>query len=154
VWSNIITGLFTAVFGVLGFTAGQILLKIFDPALRLRALFGEVARDLWFFFDKTPLFSDAETRAKTYRKHAAAIHESLHQVIYYPVLRWVFGLPEKESVIKASRELFALSLNELEEYSPERHRQRLESAYRITGFLRLPPLSGGLRQDGADIPAS
>jgi len=151
---EILQAVLTAALGLLGYVTGQIVVKFCEPAMRLRALFGAVARDLLFFFEHTQFFSDKEARAKAFRTHAAAIHENLHAVMRYEFLRLVFDLPPKAAVINASRELFALSLSELEEYSVERHKARLDASYRITKLLRLPPLPGGWEQGKAYITAT
>jgi len=43
------TALLTALFGFLTFLTGQVVLKLFEPAFELRALFGEIARDFILF---------------------------------------------------------------------------------------------------------
>jgi hypothetical protein len=69
----------TAALGLIGYVSGQIILKLCEPAMCLRALFGTIARDLLSFFECSQVFSDKETRAKAFRAREAAIYENLHQ---------------------------------------------------------------------------
>jgi hypothetical protein len=48
IFYQIFTAVLTAVLGLLGDVAGQIVLKLCEPAIRLRALFGAVGHDLLF----------------------------------------------------------------------------------------------------------
>jgi hypothetical protein len=65
VWAStgpIITGLFTAIFGLLGYILGQVFLKLIEPALEFRARIGAIARDLILYANRNVPIADDSTR--------------------------------------------------------------------------------------------
>jgi hypothetical protein len=104
----IFTALFTALFGFLTFLAGQVVLKLFEPAFELRTLFGEIARDfiVYGYRDST---SDPEKRVLLFREHAGSLHQKLFKVAWYGFFQRIIQLPPKEDVVEAAALLILYS---------------------------------------------
>jgi hypothetical protein len=102
------TALFTALFGFLAFLAGQVVLKLFEPAFELRALFGEIARD-FIVNGYRDSASDPEKRVLLFREHAGSLHQKLFKVAWYWLFRWIIQLPPRRDVIEAAALLILYS---------------------------------------------
>jgi hypothetical protein len=60
----------TAVLGVLTFIAGQIFMKLAEPAVAVRGQIGVIKGDLLMYANKAKGISTPEDRLKIYRGHA------------------------------------------------------------------------------------
>jgi hypothetical protein len=98
----------TATFGLAAFVAGQIIVKLFEPALDLRSLFGEIARD--FIVDFGSGLAKDEKRSLVYLEHAGVIHQRIFRVAWYPIFRIMVRLPPKSDVLEAANLLIMLSM--------------------------------------------
>jgi hypothetical protein len=106
---TILTALFTAALGLATFVAGQIVVKLFEPALDLRSLFGEIARDFIIDFGQGSRLADGEKRSLAYLDHAGVIRQKTFRVAWYRFFQTVVQLPPKEDVLEAAgvqRQLF------------------------------------------------
>jgi hypothetical protein len=99
----------TAVFAVLTFIAGQIFMKLAEPALLLRGYIGIINGDLLMYANKAAAISTPRKRMILYRKHAAKLHELLALIIGYEAFSLLLGLPSKEAVREAAAQLIGLS---------------------------------------------
>jgi hypothetical protein len=149
VWEStgpIITGLFTAIFGLLGYVLGQVFLKLIEPALEFRARIGAIARDLILYANRNVAIADDSTRLKIFREHAAVIHESLFKIPFYDQIRLPLQLPPREDVEAAAAELIGLSNLQLGadvrsiNYNPWERMQNIRKLLRITP-VQDPPKS-------------
>jgi hypothetical protein len=102
----------TAALGLATFIAGQIVVKLFEPALDLRSLFGEIARDFIVDFGGGPGLADNEKRSLVYLEHASVIHQMIFRVAWYPFFQTVVQLPPRKDVLEAAGLLLQLSMIE------------------------------------------
>jgi hypothetical protein len=105
----LLTALFTAAFGLLSYLAGQIILKLIDPILELRALIGIIAGDLFFYANRSETITSDDERMKLFRKHSSSLYEKLYKVLHYDRVYRYFGLPTRSDVEAAASELIGLS---------------------------------------------
>ena len=72
---TVLTAVLSAAFGLAAFVAGQIIVKLFEPALDLRSLFGDIARDFIVDFGLGSGLAKDEKRSLVYLEHAGVIHQ-------------------------------------------------------------------------------
>ncbi len=77
--------LLTVLIGVATFATGQIVVKLFDPIFELRSLFGEIARDLLLYENRDDRIAEPQKRLLIFRSLAAALHEKVQKVVWYPL---------------------------------------------------------------------
>ena len=77
--------LLTVLIGVATFPTGQIVVKLFDPIFELRSLFGEIARDLLLYENRDDRIAEPQKRLLIFRSLAAALHEKVQKVVWYPL---------------------------------------------------------------------
>ena len=130
--------LLTVLISVATFVIGQILVKLFDPIFELRALFGEIARDLLLYANRDDKIAAPEKRLQIFRSLAAALHEKVQKVVWYPLFSFVKMVPPKDDVRKPSMLLVSLSNSQVasqdelwQEYRP------WQTTNEINEFVRL-----------------
>jgi hypothetical protein len=96
---------FTALFGVITFIAGQITVKLFEPAYGLRGHVGAIARDLLLYANRDKRIASDEERLKIFRNLAGTTHEKLYRVVWYPFFKCYLGLPPRDAVEQAASRL-------------------------------------------------
>lgn len=102
----------TASLGLATFVAGQIVVKLFEPALDLRSLFGDIARDFIVDFGPGSGLAKDEKRSLVYLEHAGVIHQRIFRVAWYRFFQTVVQLPPKPDVLEAASLLIMLSMLE------------------------------------------
>jgi hypothetical protein len=133
--------LLTVLIGVATFATGQIVVKLFDPIFELRALFGEIARDLLLYENRDDKIAEPQKRLLIFRSLAAGLHEKVQKVVWYPLFSLVKIVPPKNDVRQASMLLVSLSNSQVadkdelrEVYRPWQTRNEINELLR----LRLP----------------
>ena len=109
---TILTAVLTAALGLATFVAGQIVVKLFEPALDLRSLFGDIARDFIVDFGPGSGLAKDEKRSRVYLEHAGVIHQRIFRVAWYRFFQTVVQLPPKTDVLEAASLLIMLSMLE------------------------------------------
>jgi hypothetical protein len=133
--------LLTVIIGVATFVFGQIVVKLCDPIFELRFLFGEIARDLLLCENRDDKIAEPQKRLQIFRSLAAALHEKVQKVVWYPLFSLVKIVPPKDDVRKASMLLVSPSNSQVarkeeigQVYRPWQTRNEINELLR----LRLP----------------
>ena len=100
----------TALLGLITFVLGQIIVKLFEPALDLRSAIGELSKDIILLSHlehKTE--EDWEKTRGVFSRHAASLHEKLFRIAWYDeFFQHAIQLPPKIDVEKAATSLLLL----------------------------------------------
>ncbi|MDQ8205841.1 hypothetical protein [Pelagicoccus sp. SDUM812003] len=115
------------------FVLGQIYLKGFvEPLLDLRKEIGQTAYILEFYWNR--MFAEGaegEELRKKIRDNACDLYRKSQTPIVYSSCRFLFGMPAREDIHKASRRLIGLS-NQVGERTPEDPKiKRKEEIYKL-----------------------
>jgi hypothetical protein len=100
----------TALLGLITFVVGQIIVKLFEPALDLRSSIGELSKDIILMSHLE--YKTEEHWEKTrgvFSQHAASLHEKLFRIAWYEeFFQHALQLPPKEDVENAAERLLLL----------------------------------------------
>jgi hypothetical protein len=99
----------TVLSAILIYVLGQILVKLIEPALQLRALIGRIAGDLLMYASRDPKIASDEERQKLFRRLASDVFQSSTTVLWYGLFARLRVLPKKADVEEAARKLISLS---------------------------------------------
>jgi hypothetical protein len=105
--------LLTVLIGAATFAVGQIIVKLCDPIFELRALFGEIARDMLLYANRDDKIAGPKKRLLIFRSLSGALHEKVQKVVWYPVFSLFKILPAKKDVRKAAGLLISLSNSQI-----------------------------------------
>ncbi len=136
----------TILSGVLVYVLGQLLLKlVIEPVQEMRRAIGRTAHTLHLRapFASSPGLQDPEriqAASEEIRRLSADLRESLVVIPAYRQLARFFGLPERESVLKAATNLVGLSngLGSSNEGGGPENRARTEMICKVLG-IEVPP---------------
>jgi hypothetical protein len=142
-WLLTIGQAFATVFGaVLVYVLGQILVKLAEPALALRALIGRIAGDLIMYANRDKRIALNDERLKIFRRYASDLHQFSATVVSYRVFSFFRILPPKRDLEMAAKFLISFSNTQLVEgyevveYLPWHSGQGGSNLHRF----RLPPI--------------
>jgi hypothetical protein len=110
------TFVLTVLGGVFIFVLGQIVLKlVIDPAQELKRTLGGTSHSLLLHQAQlTNASFDKDIAAEIKLKSAEIVSKS-HTVLWYALVRIVFGLPSKKNILSVSRQLNLISYGMLAE---------------------------------------
>ncbi|MCT0225551.1 hypothetical protein [Synechococcus sp. CS-1328] len=100
------TILTTVVAGVLVFLIGQLVLKcVIEPVQALKATIARVSNLLLLYQAKLTNASCEDAIAEDIKRLSADIISDSYHILWFPVSRLAFGLPSREALLNAAREL-------------------------------------------------
>lgn len=120
------TMLITVVAGVLVFLVGQIALKcIIEPVQQLKATIARVSNLLLLYQAKLMNASCEDVIAEDIKRLSADIISDSYHVLCFPLFRLAFGLPSRQALLNAAKELNLLHYGML----PAARRSDLDSGF-------------------------
>lgn len=132
----IFLGAFTA---IAVFVFGQIYLKGFiEPLLELRKEIGQTSYDLEFYWNR--MFregKEGEELRDRIRENACQLYRKSHTPIVYSTCFFIFGMPSRRSIHRASRMLIGLSNSVGERVPDDPKLTKKEEIYRLLKIEKL-----------------
>jgi hypothetical protein len=122
---------------VLVYLLGQLLVKLAEPALALRALIGRIAGDFIMYANRDKRIAPNEERLKIFRRYASDLFEFSATIVCYPLFSSFHILPPKGDLERAAKLLIGFSNAQLAdegktvEYLPWRTQQDIRRLLKI-----------------------
>lgn len=91
----LLQALATVLGAVLICVLGQVLVKLMEPTLALRALVGRIAGDLLMYASRDPRIAPDDERSKLFRRHASDVFQSSVAVLGYRLFAKLGIIPQK-----------------------------------------------------------
>jgi hypothetical protein len=115
-WSTaLLQGVVTTFSAVVVYVLGQVLVKLIEPALALRALIGQIAGDLVMYANRAGKIASNEERLKIFRRHASDLFRNSAAIWCYWLFQFLRIVPPKQEVEEAARLLISFSNSQLAE---------------------------------------
>jgi hypothetical protein len=105
---------FTILAGVLTFVLGQVVIKLFiEPVHSMKRVVADISHKLILYANlyanPKPLGDESQDQAlKEFRELSSRLHAAMSLIPIYPVTSFIFGLPKRSDVVKASSNLIGL----------------------------------------------
>lgn len=106
---------YTILAGAGTFVTGQIILKlVIDPVQEFKRTISDIAHSFIMHANiyGNPGMAGSEKEQEVsneMRQFSSKLNAYMHLIPFYPITRFIFGLPSKDNVIKASKRLISLS---------------------------------------------
>jgi hypothetical protein len=115
-WSTaLLQGVATTFSAVVVYVLGQVLVKLIEPALALRALIGQIASDLVMYANRSDMIASNEERLKIFRRHGSDLYRGTAGIWCYWLFRLLQIVPSKRKVEEAAKLLLQFSSSQLAE---------------------------------------
>ena len=140
----------TVISGIIVFLAGQLVLKcVIEPVQRLKTTIARVSNLLLLHQAKLTNASCEDAIAEDMGRLSADLISDSYHILWFPLVRRVFGLPSRVKLLDAARKLNALHYGMLtaarqadsedgDGLSPGRAKENTTAIARIGSLLRVP----------------
>jgi hypothetical protein len=134
----LLQGLATVLSAVVIYVVGQLLVKLAEPALALRALIGKIAGDLVMYANRDERIARDEERLKIFRRHASDLFQASAAVVGFDFFSGLTILPPKGDVEKAGKLLISFANAqlakgaEIADYRPDQTMQEIRRLLNVT----------------------
>jgi hypothetical protein len=118
---------------VLIYVSGQVLVKLMEPMLELRAIIGRIAGELLMYASRDPRIASDEDRHKHFRRLASDVFEKSTTVLGYGLFARIGVLPKKADVEEAGRKLVSLSNLQFEATKARQAEENGDGYHQVVG---------------------
>ncbi|MFA5835241.1 MAG: hypothetical protein WDA22_17310 [Bacteroidota bacterium] len=131
------TLIFTVLGGILVYVIGQIILtRIIIPSQELKKTLSGISNVLLLHQAKLANASFDKEISSEIKSKSAEVVSKTHVILWFAVVRLVFGLPSLKNIMSASRQLNLLSYNMLIENNVDQRSSRSDFAFENINVMR------------------